>query len=82
MRLLIDNALSPLVAARLTEGGHDAAHVRDGLPPRKFASFRAAAEEAAISRLYGGIHFRTAVERGLGQGRCVAAYANALKTRM
>ena len=60
----------------------DAAHVRDGLPPRKFASFRAAAEEAAISRLYGGIHFRTAIERGLGQGRCVAAYANALKTRM
>jgi hypothetical protein len=60
----------------------DAAHVHDGLPPRKFASFRAAAEEAGISRLYGGIHFRTAIERGLDQGRCVAAYTNALKTRM
>jgi hypothetical protein len=59
----------------------DSSHVRDGLPPRKFASFRAAAEEAGISRLYGGIHFRTAIERGLAQGRCVAAYANALKTR-
>jgi hypothetical protein len=59
----------------------DASHVRDGLPPRKFASFRAAADEAGISRLYGGIHFRAAVERGLSQGRCVAAYANALKTR-
>jgi PAP2 superfamily len=59
----------------------DASHVRDGLPPRKFASFRAAADEAGISRLYGGIHFRTAIERGLDQGRCVAAYANALKTR-
>jgi hypothetical protein len=59
----------------------DGSHVRDGLPPRKFASFRAAADEAGISRLYGGIHFRTAIERGLGQGRCVAAYANALKTR-
>jgi hypothetical protein len=59
----------------------DASHVRDGLPPRKFASFRAAADEAGISRLYGGIHFRTAIERGLDQGRCVAAYTNALKTR-
>jgi len=60
----------------------DASHVRDGLPPRKFASFRAAAQEAAMSRLYGGIHYRTAIERGLEQGRCVAAHANALKTRM
>jgi len=59
----------------------DASHVRDGLPPRKFASFRAAAEEAGISRLYGGIHFRTAIERGLDQGHCVAAYASALTTR-
>jgi PAP2 superfamily len=59
----------------------DASHIRDGLPPRRFASFRAAAREAAASRLFGGIHFRTAIERGLDQGRCVAAYANALKTR-
>ena len=59
----------------------DASHIRDGLPPRQFASFRAAAEEAAVSRLYGGIHFRTAIERGLDQGRCVSAYANALNTR-
>jgi hypothetical protein len=59
----------------------DSSHVRDGLPPRKFASFWAAAEEAAISRLYGGIHFRQAIERGLDQGRCVGRYANALKTR-
>ena len=59
----------------------DSAHVRDGLPARKYASFWAAAEEAAVSRLYGGIHFRTAIARGLDQGRCVARYANALKTR-
>lgn len=38
---------------------------------RRFASFDAAAEEAAISRLYGGIHYRSAIERGLTQGRCV-----------
>ena len=29
MRFLIDNALSPLVAERLTAAGHDPAHVRD-----------------------------------------------------
>jgi hypothetical protein len=59
----------------------DSSHVRDGLPARQYASFWAAAEEAAVSRLYGGIHFRTAIARGLDQGRCVGRYANALKTR-
>jgi PAP2 superfamily len=53
----------------------------NGLEPRQFASFAAAAEEAGVSRLYGGIHFRTAVERGLEQGRCVGAKVNALKFR-
>jgi hypothetical protein len=53
----------------------------DGLKPRSFPNFWAAAEEAGISRLYGGIHFRTAIERGLAQGRCIGAYTNALKTR-
>lgn len=38
------------------------------LPERKFSSFRAAAAEAAISRLYGGIHFRDAIENGQDQG--------------
>jgi hypothetical protein len=52
----------------------------DGLKPRSFPDFWAAASEAGISRLFGGIHFRAAIERGLVQGRCVADYANALKT--
>lgn len=40
-----------------------------GLPVRHFASFAAAAEEAAISRLYGGIHYRAAIVNGQKQGR-------------
>lgn len=58
----------------------DATHVDDGLPVRSFVGFRAAAEEAAMSRLYGGIHFRAANEQGLAQGVCVAAHAIGLKT--
>ncbi|MFI5002926.1 MAG: vanadium-dependent haloperoxidase [Reyranellales bacterium] len=52
----------------------------DGLEPRSFQSFWAAANEAAISRLYGGIHYRAAIEMGADQGRCVAAYTVALRT--
>ena len=59
----------------------DTTHADDGLAPRSFPNFWAAAEEAALSRLYGGIHFRSAIERGLDQGRCIGAYAAALRTR-
>ena len=52
----------------------------DGLKPRSFPSFSAAADEAGISRLYGGIHYRAAIDKGLEQGRCIGAYAVALKT--
>lgn len=34
----------------------------------RFTSFSAAAAEAAISRLYGGIHYRFANEDGLSSG--------------
>ncbi len=57
----------------------DATHEKDGIAPRHFKSFNDAADEAAASRLYGGIHFRSAIIRGLEQGRCVGAYATALK---
>ena len=59
----------------------DATGKADGLAPRHFASFSAAAEEAGISRLYGGIHFRAAIDNGLTQGRCIAAFAIALRTQ-
>lgn len=39
-----------------------------GLPVRHFKSFQDACDEAAISRLYGGIHYRTAIVNGQTQG--------------
>lgn len=59
----------------------DETGLKDGNKPRSFTSFWAAAEEAGISRLYGGIHFRPAIKNGLQQGRCIGAFATALKTR-
>jgi membrane-associated phospholipid phosphatase len=50
---------------------HDTTEVAYGLPARSFTSFNAAAAEAAISRLYAGIHYRMAVEEGSVQGRRV-----------
>ena len=41
------------------------------LEPRTFSSFEAAAEEAALSRLYGGIHYPLSSSNGLLQGRCI-----------
>ncbi|HOA37065.1 MAG TPA: vanadium-dependent haloperoxidase [Flavihumibacter sp.] len=38
------------------------------LKPRHFNSFREAAAEAAISRLYGGIHYRDAIDQGVVEG--------------
>ncbi len=61
-------------------GFTDATHADDGLQARRYDSFWHAAEEAGISRLYGGIHFRAAIERGLDQGRCIGAYVNRLQT--
>jgi hypothetical protein len=58
----------------------DPTHEEDGIAARPFASFRAAAEEAAVSRLYGGIHFRAANEAGLAQGACIGGYTVALRT--
>ena len=51
----------------------DSTEVPFGLPARRFTSFKAAAAEAAISRLYGGIHFRPAIEEGQRQGAQVGS---------
>lgn len=41
---------------------------------RSFPSFIKASEEACMSRLYGGIHFRSAIMNGRQQGRDLGAY--------
>ena len=43
-----------------------------GLPPRSFESFLAASQEAAMSRMLGGIHYMPAITLGIKQGEQVA----------
>jgi hypothetical protein len=45
-----------------------------GLPARKFGSFVQASQEAALSRLYGGIHFRDAIENGMKEGEQIGKF--------
>jgi hypothetical protein len=47
----------------------DSVEVSYGLPARPFSSFNEAAEEAGISRFYGGIHFTDAITNGMKQGQ-------------
>lgn len=54
----------------------DTTEVFYGLPVRSFNSFLHASEEAAISRLYGGIHYRMAIEEGVNQGDLVGRHIN------
>ncbi|QNF35888.1 vanadium-dependent haloperoxidase [Adhaeribacter swui] len=52
----------------------DTVEVEFGLPARHFSSFRQAAHEAAVSRLYGGIHYRDAVDNGFIQGQQIGEF--------
>ena len=45
-----------------------------GLPARNFSSFLHASQEAAISRIYGGIHYMPAITYGVEQGEKVGEY--------
>ncbi len=60
----------------------DSTEVPYGVAPRSFPSFAAAAEEAAISRLHGGIHYMPAIVEGKKQGKAVGKLlAERLKLR-
>ena len=45
-----------------------------GLPTRSYQSFLDASAEAAVSRLYGGIHYRPAIDNGVTQGQALGRY--------
>lgn len=49
----------------------DSTELEYGLPVREFESFRDASDEAAISRLYGGIHYMPAITEGVKLGNDV-----------
>ena len=49
----------------------DSSEVSFGMTVRHFDSFFDACDEAAISRLYGGIHFRSAIVNGVEQGKLI-----------
>lgn len=60
----------------------DSTEVEFGMPARTFTSFKQAAEEAAVSRMYGGIHYRPACMNGITEGTALGLYiAEKLKTR-
>ena len=61
----------------------DSSEMYINLPPRKFKSFNDAANEASISRFYGGIHYMPSLVNGAIQGREIsAAILRKVKTRV
>ncbi|MCT4581479.1 MAG: vanadium-dependent haloperoxidase [Flavobacteriales bacterium] len=52
----------------------DSSELAFGMAPRAFSSFNEARDEAAMSRLYGGIHFRSAIENGVDQGSLIGEF--------
>jgi len=52
----------------------DSTEVEFKIPVRHFKSFKQAAEEAAISRFYGGIHYMPSITNGLKEGNEIGNY--------
>jgi hypothetical protein len=60
----------------------DSTEVQFDIPARTFPSFKAAADEASISRFYGGIHYMPSIVNGVDEGRRIGEFAlTKLKTR-
>lgn len=77
------HSLISAVAASVLEEGYgqvafyDDTNVMFGLPPKSFDNFWVAAEEAAQSRLLGGIHYTFACNMGFEQGKQLGKLVNA-----
>lgn len=79
------SAAASVVLTRLF-GDHfdytDSTEMEFEIPVRHFTSFRQAAAEAAISRLYGGIHYMPSIRNGLLEGEAIGKFVSAkLKTK-
>lgn len=59
----------------------DAIYVFRGFPARNFSNLFAAAEEAGISRLYGGIHYTISINAGLDIAKVVGNNVGNVKVR-
>ncbi|MXV52389.1 phosphatase PAP2 family protein [Pedobacter sp. HMF7647] len=79
------SAASAVVLAKLFGNNFaftDSTETEFKLPPRKFKSFDHAAQEAAISRFYGGIHYMSSIRNGLSEGNEIGLYiSQRLNTR-
>lgn len=71
---VVSGAAGEILTSLLGDGRTfvDSTHIASGISPRHYTSFRHAADEASISRLYGGIHYPMAIDAGKAQGVCVA----------
>ncbi len=52
----------------------DSVEVEYGLYPRSFPNAKAAAQEACISRFYGGIHYMPAIREGISTGNAIGKF--------
>lgn len=78
------NAAAVVLTSLFGEPFHfvDSTEVAYGLPVREFDSFKLAAEEAAISRLYGGIHYMPSIVNGTAKGKNIGNHlVESVKTK-
>ena len=75
------SAINTLIALWGDIGYTDHTHDSDGFAPRTFASLTDSMNETAVSRIYAGIHYRSAIYEGIDQGRCVADHVGVLPWR-
>ena len=52
-----------------------AATILGHIIPAKAAGYTSMAQEASLSRMYGGIHYRSDCEKGLATGNAIGGYA-------